>query len=136
MPLSRNIWNILEATYKVAVQLSIPAHSQIRHGKTPLELPPLGEPTKTLGDLPGIHSCTSSKAKEKAKVAVKAAQKEPIETGPRSPASATSAAKPATDDMNAQPKTMDNLTKSVHPRGKATKERPRAREKVSTPPKR
>ena len=62
----------------------------------------------------------------------KAAQRAPIETGPRSPAYASSAEKPATDDMNAQPKTMDNPTKAVHPKVKATKERQRAKETVST----
>ena len=63
---------------------------------------------------------------------VKAVQRAPIETGPRSPANATIAEKPATDDMNAQQKTMENPTKAVHPKVKATKEKPRANEKVST----
>ena len=64
---------------------------------------------------------------------VKEVQRAPIETGPRSPANAISAEKTATDDMNVRPKTMENQTKVVHPKVKATKERPRAKAKLSTP---
>ena len=106
---------------------SMPAQSpQMRLGKTPQ--------TKILGGLPllGNHICTTWKEREKAKVAVKAAQRAPIETGPHSPANAISAENTATDDMNVRPKAMDNPTKVVHQKVKATRERPRAKEKVST----
>ena len=105
----------------------------MRCGKTPR--------TKILGGmaLPGKqqqrrHSCSISKAREnESKAVVKAVQRAPIETGPRSPAIATIVEKSATDGMNVQQKTMENQTKAAHPKVKAKKGRARAKAKRSTP---